>query len=128
MCSPRSQRCKILPRFARPSLRKGAFRSPPLEKEGQGGFRQQDQTSMTHTATDTAVIPAASGHLPVVAIVGRPNAGKSTLFNRLIRQRKAVVDDTPGVTRDRNFAPAKWRNTPFVLVDTGGIDVSESAG
>jgi len=64
----------------------------------------------------------------VVAIVGRPNAGKSTLFNRLIRQRKAVVDDTPGVTRDRNFAPAKWRNTPFVLVDTGGIDVSESAG
>jgi GTP-binding protein len=66
--------------------------------------------------------------LPVVAIVGRPNAGKSTLFNRLIRQRKAVVDDTPGVTRDRNFAPATWQNQPFLLVDTGGIDLTETTG
>jgi GTP-binding protein len=66
--------------------------------------------------------------LPVVAIVGRPNAGKSTLFNRLIRQKKAVVDDTPGVTRDRNFAQAKWQDTPFLLVDTGGIDFTETAG
>lgn len=61
-------------------------------------------------------------HLPVVAIVGRPNAGKSTLFNRLLRQQKAVVDDTPGVTRDRNFAEANWHGIPFVLVDTGGLD------
>ncbi len=66
--------------------------------------------------------------LPVVAIVGRPNAGKSTLFNRLIRQKKAVVDDTPGVTRDRNFAPAKWQDYPFLLVDTGGIDFTETTG
>jgi GTP-binding protein len=66
--------------------------------------------------------------LPVVAIVGRPNAGKSTLFNRLIRQKKAVVDDTPGVTRDRNFAPAKWQGRSFVLVDTGGIDFTETSG
>lgn len=64
--------------------------------------------------------------LPVVAIVGRPNAGKSTLFNRLLRQQKAVVDDTPGVTRDRNFAEANWHGVPFVLVDTGGLDLRET--
>jgi GTP-binding protein len=64
----------------------------------------------------------------VVAIVGRPNAGKSTLFNRLLHQRKAVVDDTPGVTRDRNFALAKWEDVPFVLVDTGGLDVADTQG
>jgi GTP-binding protein len=67
-------------------------------------------------------------HLPVVAIVGRPNVGKSTLFNRLIHQKKAVVDNTPGVTRDRNFAQAIWRNIPFLLIDTGGIDLTETEG
>ena len=66
--------------------------------------------------------------LPVVALVGRPNVGKSTLFNRLSRRRKAVVDNTPGVTRDRNFAQVKWRDSPFLLVDTGGIDLSEKDG
>src|SRR5712691_2978590 len=83
---------------------------------------------MTQTILDMPVVPVTADHLPVVAIVGRPNAGKSTLFNRLIRQRKAVVDDTPGVTRDRNFARAKWRDLPFVLVDTGGIDLREREG
>src|SRR5438105_12864164 len=82
---------------------------------------------MTQPITDTSVVPTP-GHLPVVAIVGRPNAGKSTLFNRLIRQRKAVVNNTPGVTRDRNFAQAKWRDTPFVLVDTAGMDLGEADG
>jgi GTP-binding protein len=66
--------------------------------------------------------------LPVVAIVGRPNAGKSTLFNRLLRQRKAVVDNLPGVTRDRNFGQAKWEDQSFVLVDTGGLDPREEEG
>ena len=64
--------------------------------------------------------------LPVVAIVGRPNAGKSTLFNRLLRRQKAVVHDTPGVTRDRNFAEADWHGVRFVLVDTGGLDARET--
>ncbi|WRS26513.1 ribosome biogenesis GTPase Der [Oscillospiraceae bacterium MB08-C2-2] len=59
---------------------------------------------------------------PVVAIVGRPNVGKSTLFNKLVGQRLSIVEDTPGVTRDRIYAPCNWRNKDIMLVDTGGIE------
>jgi GTPase len=62
-----------------------------------------------------------SGRLPVVAVVGRPNVGKSTLFNRVIGRRLAIVDDRPGVTRDRNFARADWAGRDFSIVDTGGV-------
>ncbi len=59
---------------------------------------------------------------PVVAIVGRPNTGKSTLFNKLVGQRLSIVDDTPGVTRDRIFGDCEWLSRHFLLVDTGGIE------
>ncbi len=59
---------------------------------------------------------------PVVAVVGRPNVGKSTLFNKLIGQRLSIVKDTPGVTRDRIFAPCEWSGHTFMLADTGGIE------
>lgn len=60
--------------------------------------------------------------LPVVAVVGRPNVGKSTLFNKLIGQRLSIVEDTPGVTRDRIYSKCEWLNHGFMLVDTGGIE------
>ncbi|MBQ2758845.1 MAG: ribosome biogenesis GTPase Der [Clostridia bacterium] len=59
---------------------------------------------------------------PIVAIVGRPNVGKSTLFNKLSGQRLAIVDDRPGVTRDRIYADCEWLNRKFLIVDTGGIE------
>jgi len=60
--------------------------------------------------------------LPVVALVGRPNVGKSTLFNRLLGQRKAIVEDFPGVTRDRHYAEVSRFGRPFLLIDTGGFE------
>lgn len=59
--------------------------------------------------------------LPVVAVVGRPNVGKSTFFNRVVGRRDAIVDDAPGVTRDRNFGRADWTGRAFFVVDTGGV-------
>ena len=59
---------------------------------------------------------------PIIAIVGRPNVGKSTLFNKLIGERRAIVEDTPGVTRDRIYGETEWRGRKLIVVDTGGIE------
>jgi GTP-binding protein len=63
---------------------------------------------------------------PVVALVGRPNVGKSTLFNRLAGERLAVVDEIPGTTRDRLVMEAEWAGRVFDIVDTGGIDPTQT--
>ena len=63
---------------------------------------------------------------PIVAVVGRPNVGKSTLFNQIGKKRVSIVDDMPGVTRDRIYMDAEWLNHEFTIIDTGGIEFDES--
>src|SRR5512143_88398 len=74
--------------------------------------------------TDAAARDAGGDSpLPLVAIIGRPNVGKSTLYNRLVGRRQAIVDDQAGVTRDRQYGRASWEGVPFTVVDTGGFDL-----
>src|SRR3954463_5078509 len=82
---------------------------------------------MTMESADAAdATGAAPGALPVLAIVGRPNVGKSALVNRILGRRAAVVEDVPGVTRDRVTYRGEWNERPFTLVDTGGWEADAS--
>jgi GTP-binding protein len=71
---------------------------------------------------------SSSAHATIIALIGRPNVGKSTLFNRITKSRKAIVDPTPGVTRDRQYERVEWDQKPFILIDTGGIETEGKAG
>ena len=81
----------------------------------------------TETAQDDAKEPTLAAALPLVAVVGQPNVGKSTLFNRLIGQRRSIVGDEPGITRDRIYGEVEWSGARFSIVDTGGIIPDDDA-
>src|SRR3981081_2243884 len=83
-------------------------------------------TVETVKETEQAVKTTADA-LPLVAVVGQPNVGKSTLFNRLIGQRRSIVGDEPGITRDRIYGEVEWSGEHFSIVDTGGIIPDDDA-
>ena len=82
-----------------------------------------EDESLLDSALADREVEAEDGPAPILAIVGRPNVGKSTLINRILGRREAVVEDVPGVTRDRVSYPAEWNGQPLTLVDTGGWDI-----
>src|SRR5947209_11553477 len=85
------------------------------------GFHQAPHTDTSNVDNPYARLMA----LPLVAIVGRPNVGKSALFNRILGERRAIVDPMAGLTRDRLYADSEWQGRKFVIVDTAGLGFGE---
>ena len=100
--------------------RKASAGSDTAEK----GAPAPDKKGAPAPAGPTRGRTAVAGKMPLVAVVGRPNVGKSTLFNRLVGERRSIVQNTPGVTRDRIFGEVEWGGVHFRIVDTGGLDPS----
>src|SRR5204863_7398093 len=131
---PDSRRNSVTPRSGKPRAGRSfrsAFVNPPSTARRQLGSETTFDRPSAHYQEHKKVVSdptPAPPMLPTLVLVGRPNVGKSTLFNRLTRSRAALVADFPGLTRDRHFGRARLGDRPFLVVDTGGFEPVATEG